>query len=63
MDPERQDIEVAIPEWLISLLVCPVDCSALNCDGHFLVCPVCERRYPIRDGIPVMIPENPESER
>jgi len=63
MDIEGQDIEETLPEWLLTLLVCPVDRGSLNWNGHFLVCTVCERRYPLRDGIPVMIPDISESER
>lgn len=42
---------------LRSLLVCPADRGELNDadDGSRLVCTVCGRRYPVVDGIPVML--------
>jgi len=48
-----------VPQELLDILVCPVcktpvrltpDISALKCDS-------CRRIYPIRDDIPVMLPE------
>jgi len=48
-----------IPKELLAILVCPVckkpvhllpDNSGLKCDG-------CTRVYPVRDDIPVMLPE------
>jgi len=48
-----------IPKELLAILVCPVcrkpvrllpDNSGLKCDG-------CKRLYPVRDDIPVMLPE------
>lgn len=47
---------------LRSLLVCPVDHGELTDDreGGYLVCTVCGRRYPVRDGIPVMLVDEAE---
>ncbi|HLU31253.1 MAG TPA: Trm112 family protein [Acidimicrobiia bacterium] len=47
---------------LRSLLVCPVDHGELTDDheGRRLVCTVCGRRYPVRDGIPVMLVDEAE---
>jgi uncharacterized protein YbaR (Trm112 family) len=47
---------------LRSLLVCPVDHGELTDDekARRLVCTVCGRRYPVRDGIPVMLVEEAE---
>jgi uncharacterized protein YbaR (Trm112 family) len=36
-------------------LVCPVCRQHLQMDGHAIVCLGCGRRYPIRDGIPVLL--------
>lgn len=47
----------SMPEWLLALLVCPVDRAQVRSEGDVLVCTVCNRRYPVRDGIPVMIPD------
>ena len=47
---------------LLEILVCPVDKAALDEDeaGLALVCQSCGRRYPVRDGIPVMLVEEAE---
>jgi hypothetical protein len=57
------DTEAGVESWLIQLLACPVDLARVRLVGSELVCDACGRRYPIRDGIPVMIPEEPEIER
>ncbi|MGH8911744.1 MAG: Trm112 family protein [Acidimicrobiia bacterium] len=48
---------------LRALLVCPADHGALTDDvaASRLVCSVCGRRYPVVDGIPVMLIEEAES--
>jgi uncharacterized protein YbaR (Trm112 family) len=48
---------MAIPEYLIAILVCPA-CKAPvkpRGDGASLKCQSCRRVYPIRDEIPVML--------
>jgi uncharacterized protein YbaR (Trm112 family) len=48
-----------IPKELLDILVCPV-CKApvkLLADGSGLKCGSCRRVYPVRDDIPVMLPE------
>lgn len=42
---------------LLALLRCPVTRSKLRLDGNMLVAEIGGLRYPIRDGIPVMLPE------
>lgn len=44
---------------LLEILVCPVCKSPLawNKSAHELVCQACRLAYPIRDDIPVMLPE------
>ena len=42
---------------LIDLLVCPVSKGPLEQIGDELVCKVSKLAYPIKDGIPVMLPE------
>ena len=47
---------------LAGILVCPVDRSDLVEDattGH-LECTACGRRYPVRDGIPIMLVDQAE---
>lgn len=47
---------------LARILVCPVDHADLDQDeaSQRLVCTECGRRYPVRDGIPVMLIEEAE---
>jgi uncharacterized protein len=48
-----------IPKELLDILVCPV-CKApvkLLAEGSGLKCGSCRRVYPVRDDIPVMLPE------
>lgn len=51
-----------IDPQLAAILVCPVDKSDLTEDeaSSHLVCTGCGRRYPVRDGIPVMLVEEAE---
>jgi uncharacterized protein YbaR (Trm112 family) len=47
------------PKELLDILVCPV-CKVpvkLLADGSGLKCDSCRRVYPVRDDIPVMLPE------
>ncbi len=36
-------------------LVCPVCHARLRADGQFVLCTACSRRYPVLDGIPVLL--------
>jgi len=50
---------VGIPKYVLDILVCPV-CKTrveLLSDGSGLKCVSCRRVYPVRDDIPVMLPE------
>lgn len=42
---------------LVSILRCPLTHSALRQEGEFLVAETGGLRYPVRDGIPVMLIE------
>tara|TARA_B100001109_G_scaffold250165_1_gene243014 strand:+ start:2640 stop:2816 length:177 start_codon:yes stop_codon:yes gene_type:complete len=46
-----------IDKRLLDILVCPVSKESLEQIGDELVCKKSNLAYPIRDGIPVMIPE------
>jgi uncharacterized protein YbaR (Trm112 family) len=49
-----------IDRALLELLACPACKTAVREDGDRLVCAQCGRRYPVRDGIPVMLVEEAE---
>ena len=48
---------MAIPPDLLEILVCPVDKATLQlkADGSGLKCSQCNRVYPVKDDIPVML--------
>ena len=52
-EPPRLGGEVD-PE-LLAILACPLDKQPVSRQGNYLVCQECQRHYPIRDGIPVML--------
>lgn len=45
---------------LLEILACPVCKTSVAQQGEKLVCSQCGRRYPIREGIPVMLVEEAE---
>jgi hypothetical protein len=45
---------------LLEILACPVCKGPLRMDESSLVCTSCRLRYPIRDGIPVLLAEEAE---
>jgi uncharacterized protein YbaR (Trm112 family) len=51
---------VPIARDLLELLACPVDHAPVTDRTTELVCTSCGRRYPIRDGIPVMLVDQAE---
>jgi uncharacterized protein len=50
---------MSISEELLAILVCPVCKNPVHLlpDSSGLKCDTCKRVYPIRDDIPVMLPE------
>lgn len=50
---------MAIAQELLDILVCPVCKTAVKLlpDGSGLKCETCRKVYPVRDDIPVMLPE------
>jgi uncharacterized protein YbaR (Trm112 family) len=48
---------VSVSDELLEILACPVCRSSLEDAGEELRCRGCGLRYPVRDGIPVMLPE------
>jgi uncharacterized protein YbaR (Trm112 family) len=57
-DARPNELSVALPPWVIALLVCPVDRDRVKLVGSELVCNRCGRRYPVHAGIPDMIPDH-----
>ncbi len=49
-----------LDEEFLSLLACPICKTSVTREGDRLVCGTCGRRYPIRDGIPVMLADEAE---
>ena len=49
-----------IDQKLLEILACPVCKTEVKLEGDRLVCVQCGRRYPIREGIPVMLIEEAE---
>lgn len=52
--------DTPIPEDLLEILACPICKTPVRLEGDRLVCDNCGRRYPIRDGIPIMIVDEAE---
>jgi uncharacterized protein YbaR (Trm112 family) len=50
-----------LDEEFLSLLACPVCKTGVRREGEQLICDTCGRRYPIRDGIPVMLVDEAET--
>lgn len=56
---------MGIPKELLEILVCPICKTAvkLAADNSGLRCATCYRVYPVRDDIPVMLPEEAKIEQ
>jgi uncharacterized protein YbaR (Trm112 family) len=65
-DSEGDDFDRAadaLEPWIVELLACPLDQGAVMLIRSELVCDLCGRRYPIRGGIPEMLPHRGRSEQ
>jgi hypothetical protein len=49
-----------IDKELLEILACPLDKAPVREEGDRLICAQCGRRYPVREGIPVMLVEEAE---
>ncbi len=48
---------------LLEILACPADKQPVELQEDFLVCHSCGRKYPIEDGIPIMLIEEGDKHR
>lgn len=44
-----------VDEKLLAILACPACKESVRQEGDFIVCAPCRKKYPIREGIPVML--------
>ena len=51
---------MTIDPRLLEILACPACKTEVKLEGERLLCARCGRRYPIREGIPVMLIEEAE---
>lgn len=49
-----------VDERLLEILVCPQCKNDVTLEGEWLVCRQCQVRYPVRDGIPIMLVDEAE---
>jgi uncharacterized protein YbaR (Trm112 family) len=52
-----------ISQELLDILVCPACRTKVVVEEQFLACHGCGRRYPIRDGIPIMLVDEGDRHR
>jgi len=45
---------------LLEILACPACKAEVKMEAEKIICTECDRRYPIREGIPVMLVEEAE---
>ncbi len=57
--PASDSSREVIAADLLALLVCPIDKQPVRLEEEALVCTACHRVYPIEDGIPNMLVEEP----
>ena len=48
---------------LLEILACPADKQPVELQDDFLICRSCGRKYPIEDGIPIMLIEEGDKHR
>ena len=50
-----------IDQELLNILACPACKKEVKLESDFIVCSSCRKRYPIKDGIPIMLVEEAQS--
>jgi hypothetical protein len=61
--PKRRQENTVIDKKLLDILACPVCKTRVELVGEHLVCAACGRKYPVRDGIPIMLVEKAQPPR
>ena len=56
--PERPTL---LDKDLLDILACPACRAEVRLEGDRIVCTSCGRRYPVRDGIPIMLVDEAET--
>jgi uncharacterized protein YbaR (Trm112 family) len=51
---------MSIDNELLKILACPVCRKDVRQEGDKIVCTGCGRKYPVRDGVPVMLADEAE---
>jgi uncharacterized protein YbaR (Trm112 family) len=59
----KSRLTLQFDETIAEMLACPACHGDLRLETERLVCGGCGRRYPVVDGIPVLIPERAETDR
>jgi len=49
-----------IGKELLDILACPACKAGVEASGDRIICSKCGRRYPVKDGIPIMLIEEAE---
>ena len=49
-----------IDKEVLAILACPACKAAVECKGDKIVCVQCGRKYPVKDGIPIMLVDEAE---
>jgi uncharacterized protein YbaR (Trm112 family) len=52
--------DTTIDKELLEILACPLDKAPVVLRDDWIVCTQCGRRYPVREGIPVMLIDEAE---
>jgi uncharacterized protein YbaR (Trm112 family) len=50
----------SVPAELLNILLCPACGSALRDKNMALECTACHREYPVKEGIPSLLPDAPK---
>lgn len=57
---EQKNVKELIPKEIFDILACPLCKAELEYakDKKWLVCSKCGEKYPIKGGIPILLPKN-----